>query len=157
MPPEVGLAGARTVPLGGREQRLRLHASCVALGGRGVLLRGRPGSGKSDLALRLIDGGGSLVADDQVVIERRGQKLIARAPAVLQGMIEVRGVGILRLDATDAVLDLVVDLAGAALERLPEPAICRLLEVPLRNLRLDPRLPSAAAAIRVALDAERVA
>ena len=157
MPPEVDLAARCAAPIGGGERRLRLHASCVALGGRGVLLRGRPGSGKSDLALRLIDGGGSLVADDQVVLERHGAKLVARAPAVLQGMIEVRGIGILRLDAVDAVLDLVVDLEQAAVERLPAPAASRLLDVPLRTLRLDPRLPSAAAALRVALDAERVA
>lgn len=157
MPPECSSdAGPRTAPAGPRRRRLRLHASCVALGGRGILLRGRSGSGKSDLALRLIDGGGTLVADDQVLIERQRTALVARAPTALHGLIEVRGIGILRLEAVESELALVVDLAAAA-ERLPAPVTCRLLDVPLRALRLDPRVPSAAAAVRVALDAERVA
>ncbi|MDX1541962.1 MAG: HPr kinase/phosphatase C-terminal domain-containing protein [Geminicoccaceae bacterium] len=156
MPPEGRHIEARPGKGAAGTPTLRLHASCVALGGRGILLRGRPGSGKSDLALRLIDAGGSLVADDQVLIERHRQTLLARAPATLQGLIEVRGIGILRLDASEARLALVVDLDPVA-ERLPDPTVCRLLDVPLPAIRLDPRAPSAAAIVRVALDAERVA
>ena len=76
-----------------------LHATAVAIDGRAVLLRGPSGSGKSDLALRLIDAGARLVADDQSELSRRGDVLMVRAPATIAGLIEVRGLGILRLDA----------------------------------------------------------
>lgn len=72
-----------------------LHASCVAIGGLGVLIEGRSGSGKSDLALRLIDRGATLVSDDYTIVERLDAVLIAAAPATIAGKIEVRGVGVL--------------------------------------------------------------
>ncbi|MDE0940637.1 MAG: HPr kinase/phosphatase C-terminal domain-containing protein, partial [Pirellulales bacterium] len=72
-----------------------VHATCVAIGEVGVLLRGPSGSGKSDLALRLIEGGAKLVADDQVVLSEVAGSLLASAPAALRGKIEVRGCGIL--------------------------------------------------------------
>ena len=78
-----------------------IHATSVALRANGqwraVLLRGPSGAGKSDLALRLIQAGGRLVADDQTHLARRGRSLIATPPPALAGMIEARGVGILTL------------------------------------------------------------
>ena len=74
-----------------------LHASCVAIDGRGVLITGPSGSGKSDLALRLIDRGAELVGDDGVVVEARDGRLIARPGPNIEGQIEVRGIGILSL------------------------------------------------------------
>ncbi|MHA1114324.1 MAG: HPr kinase/phosphorylase, partial [Alphaproteobacteria bacterium] len=71
-----------------------VHATCVSLWGAGILLRGPSGSGKSDLALRLIDGGAVLVADDQVSLELRDGGLFASPPAATAGKLEVRGVGI---------------------------------------------------------------
>jgi len=78
---------------------LRIHGTCVALSGLGVLLRGPSGSGKSDLALRLIDGGAKLVADDQVelALDAAG-RVMARAPATLSGLLEVRGIGPAKLE-----------------------------------------------------------
>jgi len=101
-----------------------VHATCVAIDGVGVLIRGPSGSGKSDLALRLIEGGAVLVADDQVAVEASGKALLARAPAALRGLLEVRGVGIVALASQDsAPVGLVVDLVpGGAVERLPAPA-----------------------------------
>ncbi|MGE3652127.1 MAG: HPr kinase/phosphorylase, partial [Reyranellaceae bacterium] len=75
----------------------QIHATCVALPEGGVLLRGDSGAGKSDLALRLIDGGARLVADDRTDLMREGDLLIARAPTSIAGLIEARGLGILRL------------------------------------------------------------
>ena len=75
-----------------------LHATAVAIDGQAVLLDGPPGSGKSDLALRLIDAGGRLVADDQSELSRCGDVLMVSAPAPIAGLIEARGLGILRLD-----------------------------------------------------------
>lgn len=126
---------------------MQVHGSCVARNGLGVLLLGASGSGKSDLALRLIDRGFMLVADDRVDIVEG----FARAPAGLAGLLEVRGVGIVRMAfEARARLGLAVRL-GAAGVRLPEPE--EEAGVPL--IRLDAR--EAAAAARVALALEIVA
>lgn len=139
--------------------RVRLHASCVRIGDAGVLLLGRSGAGKSDLALRLIDRGARLIADDQVLIERLAGTLVARAPDALGGLIEVRGVGIIRLPwHPSASLALAVELDGGRREeRLPGRRTRRLLGVSLPLITLDPFAVSAPAALRVMLRAERVA
>lgn len=135
----------------------RIHGTCVLLSGLGVLLRGPSGSGKSDLALRLIDGGARLVADDQVELDRDGQELRARAPHPLAGLIEVRGVGLMPMDAVeDAPVGLVVDLLPAAgdAERLPEVETTELLGVAVRRLTLHAFHASAAAKLRLAAAAQ---
>ena len=134
---------------------IRVHATSVAIGGDGILLRGPSGSGKSDLALRLIDDGARLVADDQTELERVGAVLEMRAPATIAGRLEVRGLGILRVPSVAAApLRLVVDLvAPEAVERLPEPEFCTLLGISLPLLRLAPFAASAAAKLRLALRA----
>lgn len=130
---------------------MRLHASCVAIDGRGVLLEGPSGSGKSDLALRLIDAGARLVADDQVELAARGGRLWARAPAALAGLVEARGLGLFRLDPlAEAPLALAVTLAAPA-ERLPPPARRRLLGVDLPAVTIDPFEASAPAKLRLVL------
>lgn len=138
---------------------LLLHATCVQLGDTGVILLGPSGSGKSDLALRLIDRGAVLVADDQTQIERIDDRLVARAAPSLAGLLEVRGVGILKLPCCDASpLGLTVELhPEATLPRLPDWETHDLLGVQLPLVRLDPRAASACARIRLALAAERVA
>lgn len=148
-----------TAPDHARPATARLHASCVEIQNRGVLLLGASGSGKSDLAARLIDGGAVLVADDQVWLTREEDRLIARPAEALAGLIEVRGVGILRLPFRAAVpLALVVELEpGGEVPRLPDASRRSLLGIELPRLRLDPRKPSAAAIVRLALRAERCA
>lgn len=130
-----------------------IHATTVTLGGVGIAIEGPSGSGKSDLALRLIDGGARLVADDQTVVERRGPVLVASPPPALAGLIEVRGLGIVELPhEVEAVLRLVVRLVPAAeVERMPEPESRSLLEVALPLLRLDPFAISACAKLRLAV------
>ncbi len=134
-----------------------LHASCVELDEVGVVLLGASGSGKSDLALRLIDAGAHLVADDRLTIERRGDLLFGRAPPVLAGLLEVRGFGIVRLPwCAETRLGLVVELEPGPPPRLPAPEPYQLLGLPLLHLRLDPRASSAVARIRLTLSAERI-
>jgi HPr kinase/phosphorylase len=124
---------------------MQIHASCAARDGAGVLLLGTPGSGKSDLLLRLLDRGFMLVADDRVEIEDG----IARPPAALAGLLEVRGLGIVRLPHLAAArLALAVELGGG--ERLPAPARHPTLDVP--RVAIDPTLPSAAQRVALALD-----
>lgn len=115
-----------------------LHATCIAIGERAVLLMGPSGAGKSDVALRLIDGGARLVADDQVVISRDDNRLMASPPESLRGLLEVRGVGILSLPSIDNIpLQLAVSLVSRdQVERLPEPAFfdCLNVQLPLLSL-----------------------
>lgn len=133
----------------------QIHASCVCIDGIGVLIRGAPGSGKSDLALRLIDGGGRLVADDRVDLTAHGAALVASAPAAIAGLIEVRGVGILRVEhEARATVGLVVELdRPEAVERVPADESCTYMGVSVRLLRMWPFEPSAAAKVRIALAA----
>jgi serine kinase of HPr protein (carbohydrate metabolism regulator) len=121
-----------------------VHASCVAIGGRAVLLAGGSGAGKSDLAVRLIDRGAALVSDDYTELRCVGETLLARAPETIAGKIELRGVGIIGLEpAADVPVCLYADL-GAAPDRLPEAATIRLagLDIPLVALpALEPSAP----------------
>lgn len=110
-----------------------IHASCVRVGAQGVLIRGPSGSGKSHLAFALILAGRSglvppaeLVADDRVVLTRRGKRLFAAAPHNLAGLIEIRGAGLRRLPhLAEAAVDLVVDLGAPDAARLPAPEALR--------------------------------
>jgi len=131
----------------------QIHASCVAIGGKGVLLFGPSGSGKSDLALRLIDEGAVLVGDDQVILRNDSNHLLASPAPNIHGMIEARAVGILHLPyLQDAAVALAVKLVPhAETERLPHPAFwsCLGLQVPL--LSLDAFHSSTPAKIRLFL------
>lgn len=142
---------------------IRLHASCVSIGANGILIRGKSGSGKSDLALRLMDEPGygisddltraALVADDQVEIRKSGNALLASAPEILQGLLEIRGLGIVRCAAIpSARLALVVDLDGHA-DRLPGfgGQTVGFLGLSLPVLYLSSALASAPARVRAAL------
>jgi HPr kinase/phosphorylase len=143
-----------------------IHGSCIAIDGAGVLLLGAPGSGKSDLVLRLLDHQGSgttgrlrgarLVADDQVVIRRDGALLTASAPLILRGRLEIRGLGIVAVPVVDsAPLKLAVRLTVAAeIERLPDLQKSRMdiLGLALPLVLIDPEKASAPARIRAALD-----
>lgn len=138
---------------------LLIHATAVAIatpaGPRAVLLRGASGTGKSDLGLRLIDAGAQLVADDQSELHRRGNEVIVRAPATIAGLIEVRGIGIVRLEAlAEAPVGLIVDLAPAeSIERLPIRAAERLFDIELPRLAVAPFEASAAAKVALAVRA----
>jgi HPr kinase/phosphorylase len=129
---------------------LLAHGTAVAIDGEGVLLRGPSGAGKSDLALRLIDGGARLVADDQAELRRRSGRIWVRAPIVIAGLLEVRGIGILHFESmAEAPLALLVDLVPAtAVERLPEAAVETVLGLAVRRLALAPFEVSAAAKLR---------
>ena len=131
------------------------HATCVLLGARAVLIRGRAGAGKSRLALRLVAAGGRLVADDQVWLGRASGRLVARTPETLLGLIEVRGLGPMRVEAEPlALVGLVADLVAAGKsERLPDAAESRaeISGVSLPRLWLEAADGAAAQLIRLCL------
>ncbi len=110
-----------------------LHASCVAVDGRGLLILGHSGAGKSALAVRLIALGAQLVSDDRTMVTATGGRLVATCPnPALQGLIEARGIGILRAPVYDAVdLALVIDLAQPEPDRLPPRRTVTMLGIAL--------------------------
>lgn len=130
----------------------KVHATCVVMEGTGVLIRGESGSGKSDLALRLMDGGAELVSDDYSDVSLQGDRLLARAPDGIAGMIEVRGLGVIKVGHRDeTTVRLVVELVRREdLDRLPDPETCNDYGAPLMLIRLDPFDASATAKVRLA-------
>ena len=131
---------------------INIHASCVAVGGHGVLLLGTSGAGKSDIALMLLDAGAQLVADDRTILFVKKGLLHARAPDSIKGLLEIRGVGIVHRPSRMARVRLAVQL-GKEDARLPEPLLYRQLGCEVPEIRLDPRIASTPARIRAALQA----
>ncbi len=146
-----------------QNQQTNLHGTCLRVGGRGVLIIGPPGSGKSDLALRLIDAPGygisanpmrsELVSDDQVIVARQGTVLVASAPASILGKLEVRGLDIVELETVPSVdLTLVVRLLPqAGIERLPGALTFEILGLSLPLVEIDAASVSAPARLRAAV------
>jgi serine kinase of HPr protein (carbohydrate metabolism regulator) len=128
------------------------HATCIALAGAGVLLRGPSGSGKSNLALRLMERGARLVADDCTALSRDGDAVLARAPETVRGVMEVRGVGVVRVPYQESIaVDLIVDLLPAPdAERVPEPGSDELLGRPVRRIALHAFEEAALAKLELA-------
>jgi serine kinase of HPr protein (carbohydrate metabolism regulator) len=142
-----------TLSRGPRLSAETLHTSTVALDGRAVLISGPSGSGKSDLALRLLDRGFVLVSDDQTIVRKNGERLIAAAPPTIAGKLEVRGIGIVDMECTENVpVALIVELTSD-IQRLPDDSRERLIlgiRVPL--ISIDATTASAPSKVALALD-----
>jgi serine kinase of HPr protein (carbohydrate metabolism regulator) len=130
-----------------------VHASTVASDGRAVLISGPSGSGKSDLALRLLDRGFTLVSDDQTIVRRDGDRLVASAPPTIKGKLEIRGIGIVEMDTIEDVpVALFVELTSEIM-RLPDDRRERpVLGVNLPLVSVDAMTASAASKVALALD-----
>ena len=131
-----------------------LHASTVAKNGRAVLLTGPSGSGKSDLALRLLDRGFTLVSDDQTIVRKDGDRLVASAPPNIAGKLEIRGIGIVEMERVDNVaIALIVELTNSQIQRLPDDSRERpILGVKLPLVTIDALTASAPSKVALALD-----
>ncbi|KAB1074022.1 HPr kinase/phosphorylase [Methylobacterium planeticum] len=142
-----------------------IHATCLALGGAGVLIRGEAGAGKSTLALLLLDRAAqegrpaALVGDDRVRLSVRNGRVVAHPHPAIAGLIEIRGLGLHRTDAlADSTVHLVVDLVEVA-PRLPDASCiaCEILGIRLSRLVLDRNLRLSGLAPRLVQDAVAVA
>jgi serine kinase of HPr protein (carbohydrate metabolism regulator) len=131
-----------------------LHASTVALDGRAVLLTGPSGSGKSDLALRLLDRGFVLVSDDQTIVRKDADRLVASAPPNIAGKLEIRGIGIVDMERADNMpIALIVELTSNQIQRLPDDSRERpILGVKLPLVTIDALTASAPSKVALALD-----
>ncbi|MFZ9395359.1 MAG: HPr kinase/phosphorylase [Erythrobacter sp.] len=125
-----------------------IQASAVAIDGRALLIEGAPGSGKSSLALALIDRGAQLIGDDGVRLQRSGEQVVASPPPNIAGKLEIRGVGIIDLPVTSAPVALILAL-GEEAPRFPEPVATQELLG-----RAIPRLPFRAGDANQAIRAE---
>ncbi|HTG63507.1 MAG TPA: HPr kinase/phosphatase C-terminal domain-containing protein [Sphingomicrobium sp.] len=139
--------------IGSRLSSENLHATAVALDGRAVLISGPSGSGKSDLALRMLDRGFVLVSDDRTIVRKEGTRLVASAPETIKGKLEVRGVGIVEMEHQNNLpVALVVELTRD-IQRMPDENRERMIlgiAIPLVNI--DAMTASAPSKVAVALD-----
>ena len=132
---------------------VNIHASCVCIKNKGILFLGDSGSGKSDISLRLIaDYKATLIGDDRIDIIAKGNNIIASAPKNLSGLLEVRGIGIIKVKTKKKnKIDLAVFLTQDKIERMPEPLYYELLDKKIPLININPFEPSATAKILAAL------
>ena len=131
----------------------KFHATSVAIDGKGLLIFGSPGAGKSDLALRLIDRGALLISDDYTKVSADQGNLFAHTPKTIAGLIEVRGIGLVTLDHVENIpIRLVVNLVDIEkVPRLPDPETKEIVGVALPLLHLNGKEPSAPIKVELAL------
>lgn len=130
-----------------------IHATTVAIDSRAVLITGPSGSGKSDLALRLLDRGFILVSDDQTLVRREGDRLLASPPLQIAGKLEVRGIGIVEMETvSDIPVALLVELTSD-IPRLPDDSReLSILGICVPLVTIDAMTASAPSKVALALD-----
>jgi serine kinase of HPr protein (carbohydrate metabolism regulator) len=142
-----------TAAAGVRLSAETVHASTVAMNGRAVLITGPSGSGKSDLTLRLLDRGFVLVSDDRTIVKRQDDRLIASPPPNIAGKLEIRGIGIVDMEAvTDLPVALIIELTSD-IQRLPDDSRERpILGVSVPLISIDAMTASAPSKVALGLD-----
>ena len=136
---------------------MKVHGTSVSIDGDGVLFRGPSGSGKSDLALRMINYGAQLVSDDQVCLARRNDKIFMSSPPTIRNSMEVRGIGIVNTIAQkEAPLILVLNmLPNNAANRMPIWQLCTFLDIKVPAVEFAPFEISAHLKVKLAINLAR--
>ena len=129
-----------------------VHGTAIALEDKGVLLIGPSGSGKSDLALRLIDSGATLISDDQIICERRNDEIFLFPHKKINGLIEVRGVGIIKVPYIENVkLKMIVQLINKQPERIPVKEEKNFLNLKIKFIKIIGKEASSTAKVKIKL------
>tara|TARA_Y100000589_G_scaffold216673_1_gene204366 strand:- start:138 stop:563 length:426 start_codon:yes stop_codon:yes gene_type:complete len=131
----------------------KFHSTAVVIEDFGVLIKGKPGSGKSDLALRLIDSGATLISDDLTICKKIGDYLYLYPHSNTKGLLEVREIGIMTVPYVDNIkLTLVVELVEKEFERIPGMMNCSLLGIKFPKIKIFGKSSSAVAKIKIKLN-----
>ena len=131
----------------------QFHSTSVVIEDLGVLIRGQSGIGKSDLALRLIDSGATLISDDVTICKKIGDYLYLYPHSDARGLLEVREIGIMTVPYVENIkLTLVVELVEQKLERIPRMMSCNILGVKFPKIKIFGKSSSAAAKIKIKLN-----
>lgn len=135
------------------ENSKQIHGTCISINDIALVFIGPPGSGKSDLALRLIDQGANLIADDRIDIFAKNKKLIAKPPKQITGLLEIRGLGIVKINYKPlGIISLIFRMTSSGdIERLPKIKNWSMHGIILPLFPLDPFSASACAKVRIAI------
>ena len=131
----------------------RIHSTSVVIDDNGVLILGDSGSGKSDLALRLIDSGATLISDDISICRKNSNNIYLYCPPEIKGLLEVREIGIITVPFVERIkLRLVVNLKRNNNERFPKDSFFRILGIKIPIINIEGKNSSAVAKIKVKLN-----
>ena len=131
----------------------RIHSSSIVIDDNGVLILGDSGSGKSDLALRLIDNGATLISDDISICRKNSNNIYLYCPPEIKGLLEVREIGIITVPFVERIkLRLVVNLRSKNNERFPKDNSFRILGIKIPLISIEGKNSSAVAKIKVKLN-----
>ncbi len=131
----------------------KFHATSIVLEENGIMILGKPGSGKSDLALRLIDNGATLVSDDLTICKKIGENIFLFSTEEIRGLLEVREIGIITVPYVEKVrLKMITELTNNDNERLPKPKSVKILGVKIPKLNINGKNPSAVAKVKLKLN-----
>ena len=131
----------------------KFHSTSVVIEDLGILIRGQSGSGKSDLALRLIDSGATLISDDLTICKKIGDYLYLYPHSKTKGLLEVREIGIMTVPYIENIkLTLVVELVEEKFERIPEMMSCSILGIKFPKIKIFGKSSSAVAKIKIKLN-----
>ena len=134
-------------------QSKEVHSTSVVLDDNGILITGDSGSGKSDLALRLIDNGATLISDDVTICKKKLDHILLSCPNNTKGLLEVREVGIITVPFVEKIkLRMIVKLMKNKLKRFPKKKFCKFLGFKIPLLIIDGHNPSSVIKIKVMLN-----
>ena len=131
----------------------RVHSTSVVIEDAGVMITGKSGFGKSDLALRLIDSGATLISDDVTICETVGNSIFLFPPNEIRGLLEVRELGIMTVPYIENIkLSLVVELVEKEIDRLPQQSFTNLLNIKIQKIKIQGKNSSSVAKIKLKIN-----